>query len=328
MTNAVEPEWRSAIARRQPTTLEIDPTLSLRLICGVDAEGQPIFFSISTIKPGLPGLSEDVTVSRHQREIDGEWVLLLTLNGAKYTDIFVQFCAHIVGRISQTGSEPQALAMLLSSVDDWLTFMRPAQSVRLSHEALRGLIGELWVGFSVLAENHDIKSILDAWNGPFGADQDFQFPGGPSLEVKTVQRTSRRVQIASEHQLVIADRKSYLAALTLTKCVDTTAGSITLPVMLTRVVDLLRRDGIALAHLDRRMSEFQCNFDDEYYSDQHFLAEEVRFYEVREGFPHIAAASLPSGVSRVGYSVELAAIEPFECSLSDMQVPIRESMLS
>lgn len=329
MSNPIEAAWLSAIEQRLPRTLEVDPDLELRLVCGTDQAGQPMFCSISNLKPGIPELSDAVDVTRTQRTIDGHWVLLLTLKAAKFTDVFVQLCAHIVDRVSETSSEAQGLSAFMAGVEEWRTLLQAPPSQRLSLDATRGLFGELWLGFSNLVEECPAGHVMDAWHGPFQSDQDFQFAGGPLIEVKTIHSRARRIQISSENQLnCLPNARLFVAVVSADDAMADTPGSMTVPVLLDQTDLLLQDAGVAQSELTRRLAELRFDRSDDVYADMHFLPTGVRYLEVTESFPRIEPSMLPVGVSRVSYSLDLADLAPFECDYSQLGLPTAELKVS
>lgn len=316
MINPVEAAWLSSIEQRLPRTLEVDPDLELRLVCGTNQAGQPMFCSISRLKPGVPQLSDAVDVARTQRTIDEHWVLLLTLKETKFTDVFVQLCAHIVDRVSEASSEAQGLSAFMAGVEEWRTLLQASASQRLSLEATRGLFGELWLGFSNLVKKCPAGQVMDAWHGPFQSDQDFQFPGGPLIEVKTVHSQARRIQISSENQLDgPPDQHLFIAVVIADDAMADTPGAMTVPALLDQTDQLLHEAGVLQSELARRLAELRFDRSDHIYADMHFLPVGVQYLEVTESFPRIEPGMLPGGVSRVSYSLDLANLAPFENDL-------------
>ena len=329
MSNPVEAAWLTCIEQRLPRTLEVDPSLELRLVCGTDQAGQPMFCSISNFKPGIPELSDAVDLTRTRRTIDGHWVLLLTLKDTKFTEVFVQLCAHIVDRVSATSSEAQGLAAMMASVEEWRTLLQASPSQRLSPEATRGLFGELWLGFSNLVQECPPGQVMDAWRGPFRSVQDFQFPGGPLIEVKTARSQSRRIQISSENQLdPLPNQHLFVGVVTADDAREETPGAITVPALLDQTDRLLQEAGIPRSELERRLAELRFDRSDDYYADMHFLPIGVRYLEVTESFPRIGPSMLPQGVSLVSYSLDLADLAPFESDLLRLGLPTAEPKAS
>ncbi|WP_269939261.1 PD-(D/E)XK motif protein [Arthrobacter sp. HY1533] len=329
MSNPVEDLWLRAIEQRLPKTLEVDPDLELRLVCGTDQAGQPMFCSISSLKPGIPELSDAVDVARTQRSIDGHWVLLLTLKAPKFTDVFVRLCAHIVDRVSGTSSEAQGLATFMASVEEWRTLLKAPPSQRLSLEAARGLFGELLIGFSNLALECTVGDVIDAWHGPFQSDQDFQFPGGPLVEIKTIHSGTRRIQISSENQLNrLPNQRLFVCVVAADDAVADTPGALTIPGLLDHADRLLQESGVPQSELARRLDAVCFDRYDEAYEDMYFLPTRHQFLEVKGAFPRLEPSKLPNGVSRVSYFLNLADLAPFECSISELGLPPTEPKAS
>lgn len=321
MSNPVEAAWLSAIETKLPRTYEIDPNLELRLVCGTDQAGQPMFCSISSLKPAIPELSDAVDVTRTQRSIDGKWVLLLTLRTTKFTDVFVQLCAHIVDCVSGTGSESQGLSAFMAGVEDWRTLLQAGPIQRLSLEATRGLFGELWLGFWNLVPGCSPRHAMEAWRGPFKSDQDFQFPGGPLLEVKTVHSRARRIQISSENQLHrLSTEHLYLCVVSADDASADIPGAMTVPKLLDETERLLERAGVPQFELTSRLAELRFDRSDDIYAGMHFLPTGVRYFEVGDSFPRIEPNMLPQGVSRVSYALDVAKLAPYECDFPQLEL--------
>lgn len=321
MPNPVEAAWLSAIEAHLPRTFEIDPDLKLRLVCGTDQAGQPMFCSISNLKPGIPELSDAVDVTRTQRSIDGNWVLLLTLRVTKFTDVFVQLCAHIVDCVTEAQSESHGLSAFLTGVEDWRTLLQAGPSQRLSLESTRGLFGELWLGFWNLVPVHPAHHVMQAWNGPFGSDQDFQFTGGPLIEVKTIHSRARRIQISSENQLHrLPAEHMYLAVVSVDDALSNTSGATTVLELLDATEEFLEKAGVPQFELASRLAELRFDRSDEFYADTYFLPTEVRYFEVRESFPRLEPNMLPHGVSRVSYSLDLTEMSAYESEIPQLGI--------
>lgn len=321
MSNPVEAAWLSAIETKLPRTFEIDPNLKLRLVCGTDQAGHPMFCSISSLKPGIPELSDAVDVTRTQRSIDGNWVLLLTLRTTKFTDVFVQLCAHIVDCVSEASSESQGLSAFIAGVEDWRTLLQASPSQRLSLEATRGLFGELWLGFWNLVPGCSARHAMEAWRGPYKSDQDFQFSSGPLIEVKTVHSRARRIQISSENQLHRLSRQHlYICIVSADDVMADTPGAMTVPMLLDKTEKLLEDAGVPHFELTSRLAELRFDRSDDIYAEMYFLPTGVRYFEVRDSFPHIEPNMLPQGLSRVSYALDVAELAPYECDFPQLKL--------
>ena len=58
--------------------------------------------------------------------------------------------------------------------------------------------------------------------------------------------------------------------------------------------------------------------EDAFYHDTWFAVARVTTYEVTEDFPAVSASALPVGISRVNYQIDLADLEDFMRSNSEV----------
>ena len=131
-----------------------------------------------------------------------------------------------------------AIQLLVHAVDQWKAFLATVRATTLRAE-IRGVLGELWFGFSRVIESVSPSTVLRAWTGPFGSPQDFNLPSGQSYEVKTVHSDTKSVRISSAEQLDPGARSLELAVVTVTDVDESTDNALSLPSMVERVKAML-----------------------------------------------------------------------------------------
>lgn len=306
----VEP-WAQLVRERASAKVDVDPTHPLRLLYGVDDYGRPLFFSVSSSKPPVPEVSQDVSVSRGHRA-DGKWTLALTLLDASLFEVFAKLCTDLVDESRPADDEEKALHALLNALAQWKDLLRPARPDHLSVEALRGLIGELWFGFRYLAALSTPETVLAAWKGPMGAPQDFEFKGDRSFEVKAVRTNAPAVRISSAQQLDALHRDLRLAVVTLDDCEASHPDALTLPYLASSIRLSLGQGEDGRPEFDRVLRDYPVDPSDPYYADLGFRAVGHREFKVSDVFPAIRASKLDAGIRDVRYRLDLMTIAPFE----------------
>ena len=127
--------------------------------------------------------------------------LQLILIDSHYNDIFSVLVQDIIDRIAPLPDEQKAIAMFISRLQQWQSFLKKGHPVILSEEAQRGLYGELDFLRQYAIPNLGAEIAFTSWIGPKNYPQDFRF-GNTALEVKTsIAKQHQKIFIASERQL-------------------------------------------------------------------------------------------------------------------------------
>jgi hypothetical protein len=300
MTDPVEPRWRALLGVGQPEMREVDSTSPLRMIFGVNELNQPYLFVFLATRPRAPQLSSAITAEVAQRSADSRWTLTLRLVDPTLTDAFVSLISDIAQKSALEPTEAQAWTVFVGLLTDLQDLLMP-RSERLSLEALRGLIAELWFGFDIAAHGQSLEAAIAAWSGPFRGEQDFNFPvPGTQFEVKSRRPARRFVEISSTAQL---DRDDVHLAVVTVEDLPTAAGGITLPGLVTSTRH--RLDPLTRSEFNRRLGVLGLNLDDPWYREQAFEVRQLAIYEVAGDFPRLRASQLPAAIVRAEYRLDL-----------------------
>ncbi|WP_159802744.1 PD-(D/E)XK motif protein [Arthrobacter zhaoguopingii] len=299
--------WLSEVRAGLTGLRELDPEIPTRLVYGGDLRGRLSFGLISRRSPDLPPLSSAVEVSRVRREHDQSWLLLFTLDDQALADVFAQLCGQIYAKVSGESTADAGLARALASIEEWRLLLKSDQR-KLSIEKIRGLYAELTFAFDLLAPRAGVKSVVEAWQGPYGGDQDFGFPQG-RYEVKSKRATSRAVEIASEYQLAGDD-----IVLAIGEVVDSTIpfeGALTLGAKLRAIRSLATLAGASLEAFEDALGELRIDPDDACHDDVYLLCKSFDYYLVTDSFPRITSSELPGGVTNVRYKLDIDGLTPY-----------------
>ena len=311
MTESFSAEWSRLIASSAAGKKDVDLGQPIRLVYGANELGEAVFFTITGIKPGLPELSSAVRVERGVRKIDGRWTLALTLRDKRFTDVFLALCEDLANRTTVANSESQALHFFLTGVLDWKYLLQNPLNARLSNSEIRGLAAELWFGFRNLSVHYSAPEVLDAWTGPLGRPQDFNFPSGIAFEVKSIFADSSSLRISSAEQLDPLDRNLTLVAVVLEPVKDHGPSYFSLQTLVADIEMQLKRSSAELLKLQERLSALHFDVSDDYYSDFWFSVRDHHRYQVDPDFPAIRASSIPTGLNHIEYSISLASISQY-----------------
>lgn len=300
MTDSLETRWRALLALGQPEMREVDSRSPLRMIFGVNELNQPYFFAVLTARPRTPELSSAITVEVRQRASDSRWTMTLRLLDPSLTDAFLSLMADIATESAAEPDEKAAWKVFVEMLTDLQHLLLPRRE-RLSQEALRGLIAEIWFGFIAAAHGHPPEAAVMAWGGPYKADQDFNFPvPAAQFEVKSLRPARSIVEISSIAQL---DRDDVQLAVVTVEDVALESGAMTLPGLVT-----LTRDGLDIptrSEFDLRLAVLGLDLDDPWYREQAFSIRRLAIYEVVTQFPALRASLLPPAIVGARYRLDL-----------------------
>lgn len=268
---------------------------------GIDANGRWLFYSVSKAEPN--SWPEVKVIQTSKREVAGNWHLILTLREASFTDEFAYLCEDLVARAAAQSEEVAALSAQRDAYEDWIEFFKGVKA--LSSEGARGLFGELEFINARLDAGEQEDSVLAAWNGPFGAPQDFVFDDFEAVEVKTLQSQAAHIRIANERQLTfpgslhlqvyrIQENSSQHVGMTLADQVAKTQSRISPSAQ----IELIRRL-MKLGYSSESPIATEITFS---------IGEEHAFDANAVGFPKITAEGLPAGISNVEYRIALSAL--------------------
>jgi hypothetical protein len=293
-------------------TIAVTPSGSCRLAAGRRFPGKEeallVGFSNVTI-PAAEKLPDGggFNVERVDPFGDGTTWLALSRKPSGNADLFLAMVCDVAGALDDemASSGPQQVRRFLGRVRAWQEFMRKGTQ-SLSPEAEIGLVGELTVLTTLIACGLEPANCIEAWVGPLDAMQDFELGTG-AIEVKaTLSSSGFPAKIGSLDQLDDAIRQPlFLIGVRLRQTMDGQS--------LPAVVDALRLAIHGDAEAERRL----CNrliavgfFDihaDRY--PRQFTFTGMRIMRIGEGFPRLTTGSVPVGITRAAYEIDLDKVE-------------------
>lgn len=243
------------------------------------------------------------SVERVDLHGDGATWVALSRKATGGSDLFGAMACDVAGALDE---EPEAasqrlLTIFLGRVRAWQEFMRKG-SQPLAAEAEVGLIGELTALANIIEAGVSSDVAVGAWIGPLGGLRDFEIGTG-GIEVKsTLSAAGFLARIGSLDQLDDAVRQPLFVA-----GVRLRQGSEgrSLPDCIEELRDIVRGDAEAERALSERLlSAGYFDGHAEQYS-RRFLHVDTRVVEVVKGFPRLIPGSVPHGVTRATYEIDL-----------------------
>lgn len=269
---------------------------------------EAILFAFPTVRLGaaerLPE-GQGFSVERVDPAGDGRLWLGLTRSESGSMEMFTVMACDVAGALDHAASagapERDLLKTLVSRVRAWQEFMRNGAKP-LSSEAELGLIGELLVLGAVIDSGVMTATAVEAWVGPLGGLRDFELGMG-ALEVKsTISPSGFTARVGSLEQLADTERQPlYLVGARLREA----AAGKSLSQWVAEVHSRVAADPRAGLMLSERIaSAGYFDVHAKYYERRVELLE-LQAHEVAAGFPRLTRATVPPGVVRAVYDIDL-----------------------
>lgn len=226
-------------------------------------------------------------------------------------DIFLHFMEDVVSHLLEDAGPEQAVKTFLARVGLWQRFFVAGGGAILSEEAQCGLFAELLVLRDFVLPAAGAPASVDAWKGPDGSPQDFVLETC-AVEVKgTRSKAGGKIPISNEQQL---DERPFPHLVLVHVAMAAGGGTNqTLVDIVSQLRTLLAASGRPLAVFnDRLITSGWLDAHAARYGENRYFVRDVRFYEVRDGFPRVRPGDCPPGVVDITYKLDPAALTPFE----------------
>lgn len=311
--SAFDLAWSSLSGATENTgwhTIAVDPAGQIAIHAGRRFPGNEEAVLACFPSASLPAAErlpngQGFAVERADPHNDGRAWLALTRRAHGSIELFSAMVRDVVGAMDAAVLEgalaDRLLRVFLGRVMAWQEFMRKGAQA-LGPEAEIGLFGELAVLCAALEAGVPPEACAEAWVGPLDAAQDFVLGTG-AMEVKTSIATAGfPARVGSLEQLDDSVRQPlFVVAVRLRQLV----GGQSLPDM----VAAARSRAAVCAEAGRVVAERLISAG---YFDAHadrysrrFAIESIRLLEVTAAFPRLVHGTVPAGVTRAVYDVDL-----------------------
>lgn len=312
-SRAFELAWTSLSATKdEPRWLliAIDPAGPVPVEAGRRFPGNEEAVLASFPKGSLPPAEklpdgQGFAVERADPYGDGRVWLALARRSHGSAELFAAMACDVVGAMdaeAASGSDAhRLLRVFLGRVRAWQEFMRKGAQT-LSAEAEIGLFGELATLAGIIDAGAPPGVAVAAWVGPLDAPQDFELGTG-AVEVKsTLAASGFPARIGSLEQLDDSVRQPLFVAACRFKQL---ARGQSLPEMVASLRARAAPDAEASALLSERL--IAAGYFDAHANGyaRRFEQESIRLVEVTAAFPRLVQATVPLGVTKAIYEIDL-----------------------
>ena len=265
----------------------------------------------------------DVRVTKRQSPIGEDWSLLFILKDWSLLHAFAEICLAFIERIRRSPSQRAALREVYATLDQWRRLLKTDRVTGM--ETLRGVCGELLAAFEIAKlTDSTVDAVCEAWTGPYGSPQDYSFESEHRYwEVKTVRGDTKRIKISSPEQLDTSDRHIDLITVVLDEPMGTDKKRL---VNLPQILELLScvsndpyRTGLCI---DNGLDALGLDRYSDLVTHTMFSVGTATMYAVDASFPHISVETVPAGITKLTYEIEIAMMKPFITGIDPKPMPV------
>lgn len=229
--------------------------------------------------------------------------LALTRSTQGNIELFAPMVADVATAMDTEANldEKRLLRIFLGRIRAWQEFMRKGAR-SLSTESEIGLVGELTLLRQIIDAGVPPVESIESWIGPLNGAQDFELGTG-CMEVKTtLSATGFPAKIGSLEQLDDSVRQPlFLVGIRLHQ---TNSGQ-SLPELVAEMRDVVAGE-VDGAHLlsERLIAAGYLDIHSNHYL-RRFVLTDTRIIRVKDGFPRLTFSSVPLGVTKATYEIDL-----------------------
>lgn len=235
----------------------------------------------------------------------------ITVRGTAFGDMFTILAVDIIEQWVRHDQPRAAVEAVHRRLQHWRRFFQRGGG-GLTREEYIGLYAELTFLEALLDAGTEPDAAVHGWQGPLGTNQDYLF-GTTAVEVKCATgNDADSVQIANERQLDSLGL-STLYLFHVAFDFRENAGR-TLSQLIAVLTERLRASSASalLSLEDRLLAAGYTPHVPTQFDACGFTERKRMGYELREGFPRLIESVLPTGVTEVSYTLNLAACSAFQ----------------
>jgi hypothetical protein len=286
----------------------------LHLYAQNDSGRPAVVIEVDEIPEKLGEDGKGFTVTSDFQPERGIQYVRITARSTVVQPAFATLCSHLLEASRNTAGKDAAISELFTALQDFRALLARARRP-LSESELRGLTAEMVLLREAVRGGAPVGRVLRAWQGPFGASQDFAFPSGHYLEVKSAHRSSTKIVISSAEQLAVPSGTLQLVVVPVERCERNEPGAQSLASLVADVRDLAAEDSTANALLQDALEVLGVDSPENSHDEWYFITDTHRVYEVGASFPRIRPEDVPGAVSRVSYDLELSGLDDHRADL-------------
>lgn len=241
---------------------------------------------------------------------NGKKELAIILLEEELSEIFILFIEDIIKSLMGVNNSDEALFAISNRINYWKKLFGKYSNGLLTPEQQRGLFGELYFLNKLLQNSSQFSKVINAWQAPTGANQDFYF-NEKAVEVKTSKSNKPIIKISNEFQLDCTGLVSlYIAFFKLNEYPDDNH----------TLLDLIKEIRKSLHLNTEQLKSFNLKLEslgvvpetEEEYSTTGYIVREEKYYQVSEEFPKIIKSMVSEEISKISYEISPIKFEKFE----------------
>lgn len=306
LSSELKNRWED-LRNQQGLLQRVDSTHPLDFFVGISTNGNYQLVLITKIEPAQIRSSKVLEIEKNIRK-DGRWATQIALLDDNNKDIFAKLCMDLIDSSAESKDEAEGLTSVTKRFLAWQKLFETMHET-LPVSAIKGLIGELVFAAETLSNVFSWDEIMDAWQGPDGADRDYVFMD-KWFEVKSIATGKSAVQISSLDQL---DTKlpGYITLFNVDESSSTDPLAIPVSAIVNRTRNLLACQPSAAQKYERKLISVGY-MDKKQYDNMYFSYSNPTFYEVNSDFPKVTRDMVHHGIIDAKYKIDLAAIEEYK----------------
>jgi hypothetical protein len=243
--------------------------------------------------------------------IDTTHELHVVLAKAQDVDLFDLLCKDLITFTSGAQSDADCIELLCTRLLKWQRLLSRGGPRLLDAHEIRGLFAELSFFQQELLPRFG-PAAVQAWKGPSGFPQDFAVDN-KVFEIKShLVGSPQSVRISSPSQLWVDSTNLYLCVYHLA---EGSTGEKCLGALVDELTTALGASASAADEFEEKLASLGY-LDLPEYRSQIFTLVKLDTFTVANDFPRIIPSKLMPGIQEVTYSIQLAALSPFETTIS------------
>lgn len=288
---------------RPGSYIRLGENKDLSLYLGKDDSGKYAFEFRGKYNPIKISSSDVILVAQFKAK--DTYTLRFSLENKDLLEYFCTFCEDLFEATKNIKEDSIAYKQLNERYFSWKKLFRP-HAGSMSDSEILGLLGELLFMDERMIPEWGVPVALKSWTGPEKTHKDFS-TDDIWYEIKTISSGKNTVKISSLEQLD-SDIKGYLIVYDLEKMSPSFNG-----LKLNQIVQKLlhQMPPSYREEFINKLSLYNYDFSPKY-DDFVYSVVGCSTYEVKDDFPRLNRKSMPTGIDKVQYEINLSDIEDYK----------------
>lgn len=290
-------------SKPEDTYSRFDSSHPYDIYLGKDSSGRKSLAIILNAEKENITSTKNISVEYFKRS-DSETMIRFSLDDSELSEIFYKFCEDII-ESTRNSDAKDGFRPIVERWNTWIQFFQKT-ALPLTESEVLGLIGEVYFLSNVMIEKYGHEAALESYIGTDKAHKDF-VTNDTWHEVKSIHHGVRAVKISSIEQLD-SPTLGLLEVLTFDQGTPNAIGNITLNTIISEFRSTLDNKWRLLFDEKMRKTSY---VEDGRYDEYNYLFIKIDEFRVDDRFPKLVKASLPTGITKASYEIDLSAIEGF-----------------